>query len=350
MTEFKIYSWNFGNYTEEKIKCLKSVISFDEKTIYVIGLQEVSSFQKIISEIIKGIPNEYQLIFDRKPSSILKFGSASFDLLTIILYPVSVEFTSTLWNKMSIPSSDNFSNLADTKGYLWVDLEINGTTYTFVNVHLPFQKESFTALSLKNLFTHFIEKKNVVIFGDYNSRSLINDTCIPSSETCKVVFAKNAEKGSLTEMEATLSACILPPKDSDLKIDETICKDLKKHIIQEDYLMKWKNKFAEFSSYQEALVDFYPSYKITDDGKYKLQGKKNRLVGLADRIFMKTDGTGPVFMMFVPETYRLGKCLGNDHYPVQVTIRLIDKKGEKKKSTSRKNPKQIHKQTRTNKN
>jgi len=329
MTEFKIFSWNFGNDTDEKLECLMSVISKnDNDRIYVIGLQEVSSFQKIVTYVKSKIVKGYKLIFDRKPSSILKIGYASFDLLTIILYPDSVELTSPVWNKMSIPSSDKFTaRFADTKGYLWVDFKINGTEYTFVNVHLPFQDENFTASSLRNLFTYFLGKKNVVIFGDYNSRSLIDDTCMPLSKTCDVAFKKNAGKDSLDNMEKTLSSCIEPT--GQLKINETTCGDLRKHIIQEDYLMKWKKNTSDFSGYQEAPVDFYPSYKINDKGTYKLTGKKNRLVGLADRIFMKTDETGPVIMMFVPETYRLGECLGNDHYPVEVTIRLIDNKSLK---------------------
>ena len=46
MTKIKVFSWNFGKLSNDKLACINRNVFdiIEESTIYVIGLQEVSGF------------------------------------------------------------------------------------------------------------------------------------------------------------------------------------------------------------------------------------------------------------------------------------------------------------------
>ena len=306
----KVFSWNFGKLNSNKLECIMKNV-FDNtdasNTIYVIGLQEISgssSLREINQYFESNKPASHTMKHGTKSSSMF----TKFELATFVIYPIDINLPYITFNHKTIPSNDSFgANIVDTKGYLWADFNLNGINYTAVNIHLPFQNEEFSLKNFKLLKETFKDKKNVIIFGDYNTRSKFDDTCI-NSDNCNVDFEKNA-KYSTDDVSTKMNTCSEPSNDI---VD---CSDIKENLIKYDYL----NESKEFNEYKEDKITFLPTYKINDEnGAYSLvKNHKYRLPGYADRILVR----GPN-LTIVPGSYKKIDCTGNDHFPIMLSIKL----------------------------
>ena len=146
MTKFKIFTWNYGKSTSEKLGCIANTLFAETDTIYIVGLQEVSTFDipKITNYIDKITDKtQYNFTYGRKSSTTM-----GFDLLTVIIYPKSVSINLKKNNfgyisRTKSVASSSKSIMVDTKGYLWIDLVINNVDVTVVNIHLPFHQLCF---------------------------------------------------------------------------------------------------------------------------------------------------------------------------------------------------------------
>lgn len=310
MPKFKIFTWNYGKSTPGKLDCIANTLFTETDTIYVVGLQEVSTFDILqITNYIDKITDktQYNFTYGRKSSTTM-----GFDLLTFIIYPksVSINFKKNNFGYISRTksvASSSKSIMGDTKGYLWIDLVINNVDVTVVNIHLPFQNSDFSSENFKMLYNNFQDKTNVIIFGDYNTRSTVDDTCLTESSCSNVLFEKNA-KGSVSILQDKLNECKTIPGD---------CGPVKEKLISNDYLNAVKS--TTMNGYNEAQINFLPSYKFNNSGIYSLKkGDKKRLVGYADRILVKGAN-----LNILSDSYKLGECLGNDHLPVMVDVELV---------------------------
>ena len=313
MVKFRIISWNFGEQNKDKLECIFDNTQHEgitsEETIFVIGLQEVENTE---IPYIKAYFNG-QFHTDRYNTIMIQKGSGTvigsgFDLLTFIIYPKYMAISDLGGESITVPSEPGVKGyLSSTKGYLWTTLTINGKDVTLVNIHLPFQDAEFSIKNFKMLNEKFSKKQNVIIFGDYNSRSTVDDTCI-SADTCESVkYKKNAE-GTLSKLQETLISCATTPATCDAITDKLKTNDL---------LLQQMGNYMP--GYKEAPITFPPSYKIDPEtGEYALTGeKKQRLSGYADRILVK-DGD----LRIQNETYKMLDCKGNDHFPVMLDVTM----------------------------
>ena len=210
---------------------------------------------------------------------------------------------------------------------------------------MPFKNESLSKDSFDALFKYFQNKRNVIILGDFNTRSKVDDTCL--TKQCNVLFKKNADNPT-QQLENTLNLCKKPENDA----ETTYCNTLQKKLIDSDYLTQYLenkvNKPANEASlaqylnqpnnvpehinrndYVEGTITFLPSYKI-NDGMYSLKkDRKHRLAGYADRILVKG-------VRIVENSYKLCNCKGNDHYPVMLDIEAMPMNGGTRKKRNRK--------------
>ena len=310
MTKIKIFTWNFGNQSKDKLECITNQLFKEKDTIYVVGLQEVTtseinsffglSINKYLTK--KSEINGYKITYGQK-STLL-----GFDLLTFIIYPEDIALDikknrlDLISNTKSIAASST-KTMPDTKGYLWINLTINSVDITIVNVHLPFEDEEFSLQNFQMLNDTFKKETNVIIFGDYNTRSKVDDTCF-TVENCNVKFIKNAE-GNVSELENNLNNCETKKN----------CDQVKDVLIKYDYLNQTKQTMI---GYTEAPIVFLPSYKINKDGNYDLKKKeKKRLAGYADRILVKGEN-----LEIIEESYKMIHCLGNDHFPLMLDVKI----------------------------
>lgn len=312
MIKFRIISWNFGKQHNDKLECIfeNTQGGVSEETIFVIGLQEVENTEiPYIKSYFNGqfLADHYTTIMIQKGSGTV-IGSG-FDLLTFIIYPKNITIADSRGESITVPSEDSLKGrLSSTKGYLWTTLTINGKDVTLVNIHLPFQDAAFSIKNFEMLNEKFSEKQNVIIFGDYNSRSTVDDTCI-SADTCKSVkYKKNAE-GTLSKLQETLISCATTPATCDAITDKLKTNDLLLQQMVKDIM----------PGYKEAPITFPPSYKIDPEtGEYALTGeKKQRLSGYADRILVKEGD-----LRIQNETYKMLDCKGNDHFPVMLDVTM----------------------------
>lgn len=321
MVKFRIISWNFGEQNKKKLDCiinnfLHEDLITSEETIFVIGLQEVEKGD--ISNIKAYFDGQFHA--DAYTTIMIQKGSGTvmgsgFDLLTFIIYPKNIKITDSGEESISVPSEPGMiGSFSSTKGYLWTTLTIYGKEVTLVNIHLPFYNEAFSIKNFEMLNTQFSKKSNVIIFGDYNSRSTVDDTCLKEDDTCDVEYKKNA-KGVLDVLQSKLTSCVTTPDG---------CDAITKKLKNNDLLL---NKMGTvMREYKEAPITFPPSYKIhPETGVYELTGtKKQRLSGYADRILVKgADLTRQ------DKTYKMLDCKGNDHFPVLLDVTMPQKVSSK---------------------
>ena len=371
MTKIKVFSWNFGKLSNDKLACINRNVFdiIEESTIYVIGLQEVSGFSL---NIIK------QYFETSKPASHtmaygIKSSTKDFDLVTFIFYPNNL-LTNIRFSSKKIPSKKGFFySMVDTKGYLWADFTLNNVQYTVANIHLPFQNEAYSLENFQLLKETFKGKDNVIIFGDYNTRSKVDDACMGMDTTCNVNFEKNA-KGDTNLLAEQLNNCSKNKLEnkgfedrkseyydntlnteplSSTYIDSGInCTNLLQKVINYDYL----NESKVFTDYKEDDITFLPTYKINHTGEYSLiKDVKKRLSGYADRILVRGSN-----LEIVPGSYKKIDCLGNDHFPIMLDVsinqqalvmggKIKTRRVNKYKRTTSKNRKHKNKSIRKNK-
>ena len=186
------------------------------------------------------------------------------------------------------------------------------------------------------LFTKFVNKPNVIIFGDYNTRSKVDDTCLPENgiSTCSVAFNKNAEN-SVFALENDLNLCNIYPQHKK-------CNPIRERLLLYDFLNQVQK--VKPNEFREDSINFMPSYKIDNTGNYRLsKSGKNRLAGYADRILVKGNN-----LDIVKGSYKKLSCLGNDHFPLILDVNMVTNmpggKTKKKKTHKKKtHKKKTHK-------
>lgn len=308
--KFKVFTWNIGRTNPDKLQCIQTEMfsKTEPDTIYVVGLQEINYYDvdKINKSFKEKIPKSYGMTHGRKSSF------KDFDLVTLIFFPIGIEhkmkytfsMANATFHTKKIPSKKGRTTMIDTKGYLWCDFEIDGVQYTIVNIHLPFQNEEFSLANFKLLQKTFENKQNVIIFGDYNTRSKVDDSCLGNT-ICDVKFEKNAEN-SVSVLENTLNKCKVNSGNAN-------CENIQQKLTQYDYLNQVKDIMRD---YYEDEITFLPSYKINKTGDYSLvKDGKRRLAGYADRILVKGED-----LRIIPNSYKRIDCLGNDHFPIVVEV------------------------------
>ena len=205
-------------------------------------------------------------------------------------------------------------NLKDTR-------KKNNTSYKifFVNVHLPFDSAALTRNSIQRVLESFKHSpENVVVFGDFNSRSLFNNSCAKIAShlqsdqkfICEGVgYTKDVSFDSVSELQEDLNKC------SSEKRTSKSCGHLSDNLKYNDLLSR--DNVIDQYEFQELDLYSWPSYKLNDEtGAYSLQkGRHGRLPGYADRIIFKGEFDEVV-------DYRLHKYRGNDHFPISLTLVL----------------------------
>ena len=365
--KIKILTWNVGDLQENdnKLDCIAknlfgdtdntnntnntnntyNTYNLDESTIYVLGLQEVNdahiaNINKYISYILNKQKPTHTFNTNTKFS---RFGS--FDLFTCLIFPLALKDKIDIkWNNKNLPSKPgmNVANFGKTKGYLDATVRIKKTNtplFTLVNIHLPFHNENFTLKNIEKLFTHYRNKDNIIIFGDFNSRSKFDDTCINNSG-CQPKFIKNAE-GPVDKLEERLNSktCTLSKKrTSTRRYTNTSKKFTSESVNSQNPLLTGGNPcdtlITELVSkdaindlikteYKEDDIHFLPTYKVDPykvlmkSGRYSLhKDGKNRLAGYADRIIYR--GTQ---LDSSVGSYKKLDCEGNDHFPLMLELK-----------------------------
>jgi len=240
-----------------------------------------------------------------------------FCLLSIIVYPTTINIQNISWRSEKILANNNLTAFAiNTKGYLFVDFTIDGIEYTLVNIHLPFVNGEFTNANFNSLFRYFKDRRNVIILGDFNTRSTIDDTCILKEEdvlVCKAVEFVKTYKGRLVKLQGLLNMCRMTDTPE-------VCTPLKSKLLEKDFLRQYLSENPSYG-YQEGVIRFLPSYKVTpNEGVYNLI---KRLPGYADRVLIKGEN-----LSIVENTYRLlYNVKGNDHLPVVVDVQMKSSSG-----------------------
>ena len=332
MTKLKCITWNFGEQTPEKISNLTRFLKEDtaSRPIYFIGLQEIQKqdHEVIVKTLASNIPERYKIIsFIKDNSSVTSFiTTQKFCLLSIIVYPDEINIQNISWRSEKILANNNLTAFAiNTKGYLFADFTIDGVEYTLVNIHLPFVNGEFTNVNFNSLFRYFQDRRNIIILGDFNTRSTIDDTCILKEQdvsACKAVEFVKKYKGNLEQLQGLLNMC--------LKTDvPAVCAPLKSKLLEKDFLRQYLSK-TPTCGYQEGAISFLPSYKVTpNEGVYNLI---KRLPGYADRVLIRGE-----YLSIVENTYRLlHDVKGNDHLPVVVDVQMKSSSGgarRKRKTT-----------------
>ena len=334
----KILTWNYGKHEESKLECILTHL-FDNKeadpsTIYVMGLQEINdALLKTISAGIT-VADTHEIHIGISES---RFNG--FNLLTFVIWPLSLPKPTINFYKHHVESTPSntigkkntitrrakaaITNWGKTKGYLSAEITNGDKTMVFVNIHLPFKDEAFTKKNIEDLFEHYNDKTNIVIFGDFNTRSKYNDDC-KNNQICQVEFTKNADVNKLTNLQQDLNTC---------ESNRSECPDLIKDLVDTDYVTSSKIFTKPSHGYTEADIHFLPSYKILDDKYSLIKNGHGRLVGYADRIIYKGD-----FQLSPgPNPYKLVHCIGNDHFPIMLSLStsLWDQAGGKRRRISR---------------
>ena len=100
MTKIKVFSWNFGKLSNDKLACINRNVFdiIEESTIYVIGLQEVNGFSlnKIKQYFETSKPASHTMAYG------IKSSTKDFDLVTFIFYIISVRFSLKFYNLIYI--------------------------------------------------------------------------------------------------------------------------------------------------------------------------------------------------------------------------------------------------------
>ena len=321
----RTFSWNIGTATYSKLQALQDMILQSLNVdIIVIGLQEVSKAQ------IKVYKDACCDAVKKSRFRCISFNQhgGDFSLLTVILYSSELQKEGAEV-KTFIPLASAHgllsraaSKLFATKGALSIRIHFrhkmgeSSVPYTFVNVHLPFDTELFTVRSIAQILSPYSPwvDENVIVFGDFNSRSLVDDNCVRNLESSKnresllckgVPYKKNFNPEAVTKLEQKMNSCIVKPT--------RFCDKLNQALIVNDAL--YRNARVIYDrGFKEAALYTFPSYKVDlETGQYSLKKKREgRLAGFADRIIFKGN--------FTPTEYVRLSITGNDHFPISLTL------------------------------
>lgn len=326
LINLRVFSWNVGKMDASKLESIKNLLLLSlELDVIVLGLQEVSSSEvKRISKYCMDVMKPYQyrgLSYEHK--------AQNFSLMTLVFYSNQIRKEGLdVHHFIALPSTSGLSsrivsNVFATKGALAVALNFRHKLgsrvklFRFVNVHLPFYSEEITEWSMKTILSQFAYSRNVVVFGDFNSRSLVDDHCMDRLEHAQnssarrsamrcgnVRYVKSVSAERVARLEQKLNFCSeKPTRFCDLLHGSLVANDIL-------YLKNLINKFG----FVEHLLYYLPSYKIDPKtGRYSLKKHDDgRLAGFADRIIFNGD--------FTPYEYVKIPLQGNDHFPIALTL------------------------------
>jgi hypothetical protein len=314
-----VFSWNFGDVTKAKKESILFFVNSLEKKndIIVVGLQEMSSDQimPLVASVIEYVSDAFDVHYAVKESA----RGFKFNLLTLIIYRRELlRLTTEKTEKTNIAASPGLlgtlkSALAKTKGVLRMHVEFKNLLYdkthryTFVNVHLPFASASATVEAIaQTLRPYENTSDNVIVFGDFNSRSLVDDTCLEIGTSCRDVrYQKNVDASKTRILQHSLNKC--------RKHFTRKCDLLRRKLVQNDFIVQ--NHLIEINKFVEPDLYYLPSYKVNPNtSSYSLKKEKRdgtskgRLTGYADRIVYSGQ-------LSVSE-YNEQEFQGNDHLPI----------------------------------
>lgn len=335
----RIFSWNYGETSKLKERSMFKLInqeftkSQNNIHIFVIGLQEVHSSQaEYLGMYLKKAMDHFG--YD---GTIYQQGKGDFNLLTGVFMQPFLQFINFEEKHLYLAANTTFTNkvlsgIIKTKGALSVKINVINTitgerlSFIFVNVHLPFHSADHTRASVNKVLRQYAwSGDNIIMFGDFNSRSLYNDECdIRNKKVCEgVSYVKNVPKESVVQLEKHLNTCrrVKYESDSVLRREYDLrkhqCHDLSKNLQNNDLLVR--ENMINSNDFSELRLFSLPSYKINpEDGVYSLQkGRHGRLAGFADRIIFRG--------YFEASDYKMLPYTGNDHYPIMLSVSTSEK-------------------------
>lgn len=325
----RVFSWNYGQNTDEKQNKIMTYIIDEIQNsgrkpvdIFVVGLQEVHSNQaKSLGMFLKREMAQLEYT-----GTIYQQGSKHFTLFTAVFMRQNLQFRQLPEQKhMYFPVKLTFINtvlapFVKTKGALSVFLHLFDVKtqrehkFIFCNVHLPFNSEALTKDSVAKVLKQFqYIGEDIVVFGDFNSRSLYGDDCDRLQiEDCQgVEYKKNVDVSKVHELQTHLNTCKDAFYGNRLNLRSLNCDSLSENLKSNDLIVKQKlitGAFVELPLYS------LPSYKIDDNGAYKLEkDHEGRLAGFADRIIFSGDLEG--------SNYKMLPLTGNDHFPISLALK-----------------------------
>lgn len=323
----RIFSWNYGHNTDEKQEKIMNYITEELRAraridIFVIGLQEVHSSQaKSLGMFLKNKMSDLDYT-----GTVYQQGMRQFTLFTAVFLRQNLEFQQLAEVKHTyFPSSLTFLNkslapFTKTKGALSVFLSLIDTStqknynFIFCNVHLPFNSEALTKSSVEAVLRQFqYLDQDIVVFGDFNSRSLFDDDCDRNeTENCEgVEYKKNIDVEKVDDLEIHLNTCKKALYGEKTNLRSLNCASLSKNLQSNDLLLK---RHLITGGFTELPLFSLPSYKIDEKGEYTLEkNHKGRLAGFADRIIFSEDMDG--------SNYKMLPVTGNDHFPISLALK-----------------------------
>ena len=337
----EIFSWNFGESSPSKLRSILDYIGNIDTSLIVVGLQEVhdSELLLITSTLADSM---YALGYEMKSFRRDTFlGSANFSLVTFIFYK-NLNLIEANALQGSYMGGSELHRLMDkikgTKGLLEVFIKFqkpdgNLAQFYLVNVHLPFSSIKSTTDAINyllreygNLKLNSEERNKIIIFGDFNSRSLVDDSCI-NGEKCVNIMYKKEYVEPVNKLEMKLNKC--------RENFEPECHFLLNTLVANDAIIK--HGLFKRSGFEESDLHILPTYKLdVESGEYSLKkkcgithklstsikslGTKSlkycgRLTGYPDRIFFNSNA------LEVVNGYRVYTVPGNDHYPIVMTLK-----------------------------
>jgi hypothetical protein len=332
MMKIRVFSWNYGDNTLEKEQKIKHYIASELEAasndidIFVIGLQEVHA--KDAPRLGTSL-KRYMYDLDYR-GNIFQQTSKKFTLFTGIFMRPHLRYVDFEEKHLYLPQHQGlFWNLikpiTGTKGSLSIHLtlrnELTGfiSKYIFVNVHLPFDSEILTKESIINVLKPFIWKDaNIIMYGDFNSRSLFNDDCDKKNKKkCDGVnYEKNIDVHTVQGLQDHLNSCKRLQTGNGINTRALNCDNLESNLQSNDLIIR-DNLINK--GFDELPLYGLPSYKIDPDtGDYLLKKQdrnkvKGRLPGYADRIIFSGSELTAINYKVLPYT-------GNDHFPVALSL------------------------------
>jgi hypothetical protein len=308
-TSIMVITWNIGD-NFDKIQSLINSIN-KKPDILILGLQELKTMGIVKTLRIQG----YTYLNSYTTCMFLNFK------LGVII------FISEQMKNNSIKSSEIKSFCENgTKGYILVKIIIENKEILLANCHFPFKNINL----LKSFHDKLIEDisdtnmKNVIIFGDLNSRSLITGSYTKDIEV---------DCSDKTSIPLKVSGCDKNYCEIKNYLENTYV--IEDHSILDclsntDALINYKLAGLQnplFQNYSEKLnklkMPFVPTYKLNSKTKkYKLEKDgKYRLPGYPDRILYTFSDKD-----IISTEYNSVSFFGNDHFPVYGLFQIKNNK------------------------
>ena len=309
-------SWNInsaGVKIKKQLSLLMEKLDTDYKKdllaadMCIIGLQEMNS-KKI--DIMKNNTYGFELF-----NIVNVCKTPDFKVTTLIYYkPGKIkikkfERTKRCYSKDGSEGAFVFG----TKGMDFFNFEIEKRNKRFpisiINTHMPFKNIKSSNNYIKNMKKNigdFDNRKNIILMGDLNSRSILTDEGYKKSIKCD------------TGKDCKLFLKVKNELES-LSVGQTYGlsrkRKLLKVLIDNDYFM---NVIFEsiLKGFREKKITFLPTYKRNKVGAFKLSKKKAlRLPGYADRIVYKGS-------QLTQRKYTSIGVFGSDHLPIISTFNM----------------------------